>query len=499
MLSAQKRKSRHCGPTIFLSATGNSRPLLFVFGNRLDIAIIVSMNIRRTIANGLIFIVIVLGLGCAGEARKVQQQGSLAGQPKNVIILISDGCGYNHIKATDYYQCGQVPCQTYEKFPVRLAMSTYEARGLYDGNTAWTDFDYVKKQTTDSAASATAMAAGVKTLNGRIGLDVKGKKVLNLVERAEQLGKATGVITSVPFSHATPAGFVAHNISRNNYRQIAEEMVNQSALDVIMGTGHPFYDDDGKIQNTPHYKYVGLDVWKKLKAGSAGGDADGDGTADHWTLVQTRDQFESLAAGPTPKRLLGVPQAFESLQEKRSGNADAPPYKVPLTQTLPTLEQMSRAALNVLDEDPDGFFLMIEGGAVDWAGHDNHSGRLIEEMIDFNKSVDAVIDWVERHSNWDQTLVIVTADHETGYITGPDSGKGPTGAAWNELINKGAGNLPEMQWNSSGHTNSLVPFFAKGAGAQLFEETLDGRDTVRGPYIDNTDIANVIFSLWAGN
>ncbi len=478
---------------------GNSRPSLFVFVNRPDVAIIVSVKMRRNITNALTFIIIIIGLGCAAENVKVQKQGSLAGQPKNVIILIADGCGYNHIKATDYYQCGQVPCHSYEEFPVRLAMSTYQSRGRYDSNTAWTDFDYVKKQTTDSAASATAMAAGVKTLNGRIGLDVKRERALNLVERAEQLGKATGVITSVPFSHATPAGFVAHNISRNNYRQIADEMVNQSAIDVIMGTGHPFYDNDGEFRSTPSYKYVAPDLWNDLKAGSAGGDVDGDGTADYWTVVQTRTEFEALAAGPTPKRLFGIPQVYATLQQGRLGDVNAVPFEVPLTQTVPALEEMTHAALNVLDEDPDGFFLMIEGGAIDWAGHDNQSSRLIEEMIDFNKSVDAVIDWVDNHSNWQQTLVIVTADHETGYLTGPNSGLRPTGAVWNELINKGAGSLPEMQWNSSDHTNSLVPFFAKGAGAQLFEETFDGLDPVRGPYIDNTDIAKIIFSLWAAD
>ena len=444
--------------------------------------------------------------------------------PKNVIIMIADGGGFNHFKAADYYQCGQIPCQPYEDspadlpalalpwrgagvaqekseapakagFPVCLAMSTYPYGGEYNAKVAWCSFEYVENGWTDSAAAATAMATGFKTYNEGIGVDVNGAPVLNLLERAEQLGKATGVITSVPFSHATPAGFVVHNVSRDNYAQIAADMVNKSAADVVMGCGHPFYNADGKPRVTPKYEYVSSSTWSALASGSAGGDANGDGIADSWTLVQTRAQFQALASGPAPKRVFGVPQVYKTLQEERSGNTLAAPYEVPLTQTVPTLEEMTRAALNVLDDDSNGLFLMIEGGAVDWAAHYNQSGRLIEEMNDFNKSIKAVIHWVDKKSSWGETLLIITADHETGYLTGPDSG----GSVWNDLVNNGPGNLPTMEWHSGTHTNSLVPFFAKGRGAQSFKDTIDGYDPVRGPYIDNTDIANVIFSLWHTN
>jgi len=440
---------------------------------------------------------VVFGVGCTNAGKP--QGHNLAGlkhQPKNIIIFIADGGGFNHFKAADYYQCGQVPCQNYEDFPVRLAMSTYPVGGGYDSNAAWAGFDYVNSGATDSAAAATAMATGVKTYPSAIGVDANRNRITNVIERAEQLGKATGVVTSVPFSHATPAGFVAHNTSRNNYAQIAAEMVNKSAADVIMGCASPLYDSDAKTRSSPRYEYVGASTWSGLVSGSAGGDSDGDGIADPWVLIQTRAEFQALAAGPTPKRVCGVPQVFETLQEKRLGDTGAAPYKVPLTQTVPTLEEMTRAALNVLDEDPDGFFVMIEGGAVDWAAHANQSGRLIEEMNDFNRSIDVVIKWVQQNSNWGETLVIVTADHETGYLTGPGSGQQPAGPVWNDLVNNGIGNLPTMEWHSGGHTDSLVPFFAKGRGAQLFKETTDGYDPVRGPYIDNTDVANIIFALW---
>ena len=298
--------------------------------------------------------------------------------PKNVIIFIADGAGFNHFIAADCYECNRTPCQQYEQFPVRLAMSTYSVRGSYDANAAWQSFNYVKINPTKSPAAATAMATGVKTYNMAIGVDSRHKPVMNLLERAEQLGKSTGVVTSVPFSHATPAGFAVHNNSKNNYKQIADDMLNKSAADVVMGCGNPFYNEDGKPVLMPDYKYISAKDWSDLSSGLSGGDADGDGLPDRWTLIQTRARFQTLASGPTPKRVFGIPQVFGTLQAERSGSKDALPYEAPLIQTVPALEEMGRAALNVLDNDPDGFFLMIEGGAVDWAGHDNQSGRLIE-------------------------------------------------------------------------------------------------------------------------
>ncbi|MBN2019344.1 MAG: alkaline phosphatase [Sedimentisphaerales bacterium] len=444
----------------------------------------------------VILCLVCFSVSCAGVQRGglkpdyVNHNGSEK-FPKNVIIFIADGAGFNHFKAADFYQCGNSPCQEYADFPVRLAMSTYQQGGDYNPNAAWAKFNYVKHGYTDSAAAATAMATGVKTYNYALGVDVNRNPVTNLVERAEQLGKSTGVITSVPFSHATPAGFVAHNTSRNNYTQIADDMVNKSAADVIMGCGHPLYDNDGKQHMSTRYKYLDSSNWVNLLNGSAGADADGDGSPDPWTLIQARAQFQALAKGPAPKRLFGLARVFETLQEKRSPDARTP-YESPFIQTVPTLEEMTLAALNVLDDNPAGFFLMIEGGAVDWAAHNNHSARVIEEMNDFNRSAEAVIKWVKRENGWNETLVIVTADHETGYLTGPDAG----GSQRNELVNNGPGKMPSMEWNSGSHTNSLVPFYAKGSGAKYFKDAVDGNDPVHGPYIDNTDIANVIFSLW---
>lgn len=415
---------------------------------------------------------------------------------KNIILMISDGMGYNQLEAANLYQYGKTGAQPYEKFPFKFGMSTYSF-GPYDPAQAWSNFDYVKSGPTDSAAAATAMSTGVKTYDAGIGVDVNQQPLRHVAQRAEELGKATGVVSSVEFSHATPAGFVAHNVSRNNYSQIANEMIHDSATDLIMGCGNPWYDNNAKARTAPagsHYNYVGgQSTWAGLVAGTAGGDADGDGIADPWFLIQAKEQFQALMNGETPKRVIGVPQVYTTLQQARGGDGKADPYVVPLNQNVPTLAEMTRGALNVLDNNDKGFFLMVEGGAVDWASHANQSGRVIEEQIDFNSAVEAVIDWVQMNSNWGETLLIVTGDHETGYLTGPGSGAVDGKPVWTPLVNNGKGNLPGMQWNSGNHTNSLVPLFAKGDAARFLKGYADETDPVRGNYVDNTEVARLMF------
>ena len=181
--------------------------------------------------------------------------------PKNIIVMISDGCGYDHIAATSIYQHGQPDGEIYHQFRIQYGMSTYMSGGSYDPDKAWGSFNHVKSGYTDSAAAATTMATGVKTYSGAIGVDSSRQSVMNATERAKELGKATGIITSVEFSHATPAGFVAHNTSRNNYEQIAREMIMDSKVDVIMGCGNPMFKDNGKPTNNTNQYVGGKAVW----------------------------------------------------------------------------------------------------------------------------------------------------------------------------------------------------------------------------------------------
>ena len=453
-------------------------------------------------------VLIAFGTSLAGDDT---QSTPARAQFKNVIVMVADGCGLNIMRATDYYTYGRIGDQPYERFPLRLMMSTYSVEGGYDGAQALSNPDYLRSGATDSAAAATAIATGVKTYDSAIGVGPDRKPVKNVVERAEELGKATGVVTSVEFSHATPAGFVAHNESRSAYSAIAAEMIEKSSVDAIMGCGHPLYTSDGvagfnkdtdknDVDDAADYAFVGgKELWESLVAGKAGArvDADHNGQLDDaWTLIETRDAFRKLADGAAPKRVLGVPRVYATLQQGRGGDAKAAPFAVPFTTGVPTLAEMSAAALNVLDDDPDGLFLIVEGGAVDWANHNNQSGRAIEECTAFNEAIRAVCDWVEKKSSWSEAVLIVTADHETGYVAPPGKTpdeKLPTSAP---LAPTKAGDMPVMKYNSGSHTNSLVPFFANGVGATMFVGYPAGYDPVYGRYIDNTTIAKVIFEAW---
>jgi alkaline phosphatase len=281
-----------------------------------------------------------------------------------------------------------------------------------------------------------------------------------------------------------------------------------------MGCGNPWYDRDGRRLDSPSSfaSVGGRELWDVLVAGKAGAwdaahdDANGNGRADAgewidadhngraddaWTLVTARPEFQALMKGRAPKRVIGMPQVSSTLQQVRSGDPDADAYAVPLTDTVPTLAEMTTAALNVLDDDPDGLFLMVEGGAVDGAAHLNQSARMIEEECDFEAAVNAAIRWVEEHSSWEQTVLIVTADHETGYLTAA-----PGAWSYEPLVNNGPRKMPGMAWNSGSHTKSLVPFFAKGPLADAFDAAVIGTDPHRGRYIDNTAIGRTLFAAF---
>ncbi|MCP2330729.1 alkaline phosphatase [Actinoalloteichus caeruleus] len=429
--------------------------------------------------------------------------------PKNVIHLISDGMGYNHVDVASLWEHGTTahqvrvdpdsgttehlpatPAQVYEDWPVQLGMSTYHDGHSYEADRAWAGFDYPSEDFTDSSAAGTALATGVRTYNGAIGLAPDRGPVKNLTERAQELGKASGVVSSVPFSHATPAAYVAHNPDRNDYHGIAKEMLFEHDINVVFGPGHPDFDEDGQRRDEPDHRYVDEWTWGAVQRGATAFD-----------LVETPEEFAALAQSSNPPRhVLGVPQVAATLQYDRGGPDRTPdgrpvpgalPYTAPPVENVPTLADMTTSALAVLENASDeGLFLMIEGGAVDWASHDNDTARVIEEQIDFNRAVEAVVDWVEESSSWHETLVVVTADHETGYLAGP--GADPT---WTPVIGS-AGQLPHVSWHSGNHTNALVPLFAKGPGASRLEQHADNIDPVRGQYLNNTDVAKVVFDFW---
>jgi alkaline phosphatase len=443
----------------------------------------------------------MLGLLTIGLILSVVPSCRKAPRSLNIILMITDGCGYNCFDLASYYQHGRTGAQIYDSFPVQFPVSTHSASSTpYDPQKAWTSFDFVLSDPTDSAASATAMATGVKTNDNVVCMDPDGKRLTSIVEMAEAMGKKTGVVSSVNFSHATPATFLTHVEYRYKYEEIARQIITQSKVDVIMGCGHPYYDRSGNPTEEPNFRLVGdQETWEALLGGDILTDADLDGKPDPWTVIETLEGFRSLMEGPVPNRVFGVVPIYRTLQQERDGDGHADSFEVPRVLTVPTLSEMVQGALNVLDDDPDGFFLMVEGGAIDWACEDNQKGRLIEEQISFNQAVEAVVDWIEQHSRWEDTLLIVTSDHESGYITGPGGGiESPEGdftKTWTPLVNLGKGVVPGMEWHHDYHTNMLVPMYAKGYGSDRFVALADAKDPVRGPYIDNTEIGILMIEL----
>lgn len=449
---------------------------------------------------------------------------------KNVILMVSDGIGFNGWLAADYYQ-GLAGTQSYQirrpdgTMPVVYGM-THDALNLidtdgnlitsvedlpkavgaveqgYDPSTRWdtfegafiNDFDPLNARYTsytDSAAAGTALMTGRKTSNGRINVDWSGKeRFATIGQLAMDRGRAAGAVASVMASHATPASVISHNVSRNNYADIFNEMVS-SDLTVIMGTGHPLYDSSGNEvapEDSDAFRFVGGEDTLSALTSDEG--------LNGFTFLDAKSDFEALAETETPPaRVVGIARSNSTLQARREGLAGADtPSGMAFNPDVPDLATMSLGALNVLSQDEDGFFVMIEGGAVDWMGHANDMPRFIEEQIDFNQSIDAVIEWVEANSSWDETLLIITADHECGGIWGEGSwtnGQGGAVAAdrspeaietarfdpaedtFNAFLavqDRGAGNMPGYQFASGNHTNELVPLWAIGAGADQFAE-----------------------------
>ena len=457
---------------------------------------------------------------------------------KNVILMINDGASWGAWEMAANWDKGVKAndLEAYKALPVHLGMTTYplntsksptkdmapkvsyDAAKAWDPTlgTPWTDkyqaailgYQYLLSNYTDSAAAGSAIASGQKTYNNAINYDNMGNPMEFITQVAKKAGKATGVVTSVQFSHATPATFAAQNISRSDLPAIARTMLTAGDVDLIMGTGHPDFDGNGTdltkltaeqcatnsaCQN--RYDTLAQAEWLALKSGQL----KPSGAAATWTLLEDKGSFDLLANNNLDVKgpLMGLPKVRWTLQQGRSldvlGADPSQPSGIKMIGSVPDLATMSKGALNYLGKDPDGFFVMIEGGATDWAAHANQTGQLIEEGSDFNRSVAAVEAWVEKNSNWDETLLIVTTDHGNALPLDTTSDT----VAFAPVKNAGAGNLPTLRYWTGNHTNEVVRLWAKGAGSDKYTSYLKGKDAKfaevvghnsDGSYIDNTDV-----------
>lgn len=440
-------------------------------------------------------------------------------KPKNIIVMIADGAGYNMLAATRLWRGGPLAVDgpgftqmAQSVYPLRTGNAVVEGpEGLaqdplavYAPARAWDSrplpgpsrvlrfesfpaafagYEWARATYPDSANTATAMATGVKSYNNAINVDGNGRPLLSLAEVARAAGRQTGVVTTVQLGDATPAAFGgAHSSNRGNRQEIVMEMFSAGTLDVIAGTGNPDFDDDGRPRE-PRYRWFSEAMWKDLKAGTNVSGVQGKGVP--WTLLSRRADIQAIATGRTapPARLAMVIEADEGHQSYRAcegcDRATMAPYARPQLAGSPTLTELSNAALARLGGAPQGFYLMIEGGAVDRAMHANFLGRAIEEYDEFDAAVRAVVEWIERPdtpADWSNTLLIVTADHDH-HLHGPEGARIP----FEGLVDRGAGQLPGHRWFAATHSNFLVPLYVRGLGADRIAAAADAQDFHKDP------------------
>lgn len=322
-----------------------------------------------------------------------------------MIVMIGDGMGPGQLEAASLYRFGETGRLAMQTMPVQTQLRSAGPSGI-----------------TDSAAAATVMATGVYTWNYAVGIDRDDVPQETLVEHAKARGLATGLVTSTEITHATPAGFSAHVTSRGSTIEIANMQARATRADVMLGGGAQAYlpMGPGSIRN---------DAGLLVELAPLG-----------YAQALTKAELATAAALPSTRKLVGL-FAPSHLSYVATRPAESPE---------PSLTEMALAALAVLDRDPDGAFLMIEGGRIDHGGHARNLVNSIHEALDFDDTIAAVRSWAQARGN---VTIVVTADHECGGLE--------------VLAPAPAGQLPTVRWRWGAHTNARVPVFAEGPGTEL--------------------------------
>lgn len=400
---------------------------------------------------------------CAGRGAESAgvPAGGAAGSPgwaRNVILMIGDGMGLAQITAARYKKG-------------RLALEDMESTG-FSYTHSLEDF------ITDSSAGATALAAGYRILNGWVGLHPDGTPTKTVLEFAEEKGMWTGLVVTCGITHATPASMATHVKSRGSEEDIALQL-SQCDIEVILGGG---WDKFLPVRSTKIGEETPVEppVFAARPWGSSQLLVSGRGFLERSLL--TADRLIGADGKPyggrrDKRNLIGEMEKrgyrfIRSAAELALVSSGAPEKLIGLFNSgampkasegrTPSLPAMSLAALKILSQSPKGFFVMIEGSQIDWGGHANDYEYAVNEAADFDDAVAAVQRFLKDSGLDRDTLVVVTADHETGGLAlGPD-GQLRLGTA--------------PQWTTKGHTGIPVPVFACGPGARAFGgiQTHDG-------------------------
>ncbi|MFD1507305.1 alkaline phosphatase [Georgenia yuyongxinii] len=403
------------------------------------------MALRGTSRTGLLYAGAVVGavaLGLAGTGGSSGDDEHGGGhhhdRARNVIFIQGDGMGIAHRELIRLATLGK---------DGQLAMDSLRFAG-------WTHTDSVdpEEAVTDSAAGATAFATGVRTYNGAIGVDADGHPVPTLLEHARDLGKATGLVTTAQVTDATPAAFGAHVPDRGDHSEIARQYIEESRPDVILGGGEDWWFPAGDPGAWPDHPDE---------------DATEESRSTHGNLVEQAQHkgYEYVSTAEELKkadgdRLLGLFANQEMFQQANEGEGDVYAPPVPLMD-------MAAKALDVLSEDRDGFFLLIEEEAIDEMAHNSNTALTIKSGQALDETVAMVLDFAKHHRG---TLVLVVGDHETGGLAienvdaedesgeGQSAEDGPFPLAGSDLEFT-------VDWTSGAHTGAATPLTAEGPHA----------------------------------
>ena len=364
---------------------------------------------------------------------------------KYVFYFIGDGMGFNHVSLTEYWLG-----YTQDVFDSRpLSFSAFPVLG-------WAVTHSESNLITDSAAAGTALSTGSKTKNGMLATGPDSTALESISYKIHDAGYKVGISSTVGINHATPAAFYGHNVNRGNYYEIASE---------IPASEFEFFAGGGAIESTGDDEDR-VSVYEAIEKGG-------------YVIAEGMDDFAAKKDGAEKMMLL----------QKDGRLKTELPYAIDMKENDMTQADLVRASIDFLyEEDGEGFFVMSEGGRIDWASHGNDTKAVILETLSLSDAVTEAVRFYNEHP--DETLIVVTADHETGGLT----------LSWEKGYNLYFDKLEEIScskdkvseeerermneisheahigWTTGDHSAANVPVFAIGAGSGLFSGRMDNTD-----------------------
>lgn len=391
----------------------------------------------------LLFAASMLIIFLSAQGNTNQSSSKKATHPKYVFLFIGDGMGLSHVSMAEAYlstQKGQISNESisFTRFPVIGLVTTYSANS------------YI----TCSSAAGTAMSTGTKTNNYMLGVDPKGNKLRSISYKIHEKGIPVGIASSVTIDHATPGAFYASSTSRTNYYEIAEQLPK---------TGFEFFGGGGFVQPKGE-KGDQQNIYELIsKAG--------------YKIIRGQENLKNKT------------QKDKVVFLQREGKEGDLPYALDRKPGDLSLKEVVAAGIEHLYGNK-GFFMMAEGGKIDWAAHSNDGKADILEVLDFADAIEVAYQFYLKHP--EETLIIVTADHETGGVSlgrekgdtlslkelDPQTRSIDSDKSQKEQI-KELNNKANIGWTTTSHSGTMVPIYSIGAGSQEFSGRMDNTDIPR--------------------